>query len=89
MHKTSLDSIEKAAKRIAAKHYFCNVETQENVDEIWAWTELDDEDAVFKYQHEEVMCVWHPFQEWDFIEVLDSMIELKDSIVREMTQELQ
>lgn len=89
MNKISLHSIEAAAKRIAAKHYFCNVETDENVNEIWSWTNLYDEDAIYEYKHEDVMCVWHPFQEWDFIEVLDSMIELKDSIVEEMTKELQ
>lgn len=89
MNKISLDAIEKAAKRIAVKHYFSNVRTDENVSEIWSWTTMDDKDAIYEYRHEDIMCVWHLFERWDIIKVLASMVELKDSIVAEMTQELQ
>ena len=86
MNKISLDAIEKAANRIAAQHYFSNVETETDIEKIWNWATIVDDDVAFsEYSEEELLHVWFPFQHWAFPDILDSMIELRDSIVEEMT----
>ncbi len=89
MHKISLDSIEKAAKRIAVRHFFSNVGGQQTIDRIWEWTTLDGDEATRAYKFELCVAVWQPFEYFEITEVLDNMIVLYNSIVEEMTEELE
>lgn len=91
MNKISLDAVEKAAKRIAAKHFLCNVDTQEDVDNIWEMiaTSTDDENEAIERFLNSTYQVWQPFERWSVPEVFDDMFALKCSIYDEMTKGLQ
>lgn len=90
MNKISVNAVEDAAKRIAVKHFFCGVETHDDVNDIWLWTTLDECDAVWEFSNNNNnFLVWFPFQDWDLMEILDAMDDLKNSIVAEITEELQ
>lgn len=90
MNKISLDSIEKAAKRIAAKHFFTDVNTQEEVDGIWEMIEqsADDENEATERFLDTIHQVWQPFANWQLMEVFDEVCNFRNSIVAEMTEEL-
>lgn len=88
MNKISLDSIEKAAKRIAALHFFSNVDTPEDIEWLWSLTEMSDKAATKAYINtDNDLYLWAPFE--SIPQALELMCELRDSIVREMAQELQ
>ena len=89
MNKFSLDAVEKAAKRIAAKHFLCNVDTQEDVNNIWAMIETSADDEATERFLNSIYGVWQPFEHWSTTEVFDGIFALKCSVVDEMTKELQ
>lgn len=90
MNKITLDSIEKAAKRIAAKHFFSGVETQEDVDNIWEMIEqsVDDENEATERFLDSIYQVWQPFESWELTAVFDEVCNLQGSIVEHMNEEL-
>lgn len=86
MNKISLDSIEKAAKRIAAMHFFSNVDTPEDIEWLWSLTEMSDKAATKAYNYTDHDLYLYTYS---IPQALHLMCELRDSIVNEMTQELQ
>lgn len=91
MNKISLDAVEKAAKRIAAKHFLTGVDTQEDVDNVWQMieTSADDENEATERFLDSMYYAWQPFEHWSVTEVFDGIFALKCSIYDEMTEELQ
>lgn len=90
MNKISMDSIEKAAKRIAAKHFFSGVETQQDVDNIWEMIEqlMDDENEATERFRNFVYQVWQPFESWELATVFDEVCILHGAIILEMNEGL-
>lgn len=91
MNKISLDAIEKAAKRVAAKHFLTGVDTQEDVDNVWQVIEpsADDENEATERFNDRKYYPWHYFEHWSHAEVFDGILALKCSIYDEMVKELQ
>lgn len=90
MNKISIKSIEKAAERIAAKHFFSYVESQDDVDAVWSWcNDTNDAEQMRKsYDAHPKILVWEPFEEWAMIDVLGAMNNLRASVFSELSLEL-
>lgn len=78
--------MDKKAQRIAAMHFFAGCMSDDEVDMIWSWTEMAEDEAEKLLKSNLVVFLWEPFDDCPLSHILEWMKHLRDQIITEMQE---